>query len=86
MVNGGMIAWQTKKQATVATSTMQAEYQALSGAVKEALWLQSILEELSFKQEEPTVINQDNKSTIALASHPLNHARTKHIDISHHFI
>ena len=43
MINSGMISWQTKKQQTVATSTMQAEYQALSGAVKEALWIRSIL-------------------------------------------
>ena len=36
MINSGTISWQMKKQQTVATSTMQAEYQALSGAVKEA--------------------------------------------------
>ena len=39
MINSGMISWQTKKQQMVAISTMQAEYQALSGAVKEALWI-----------------------------------------------
>ena len=86
MINSGMISWQMKKQQMVATSTMQAKYQALSGAVKEALWIQSILEEMTFKQERYTVIDQDNKSMIALANHPMNHARTKHINVAHHFI
>ena len=35
---------------------------------------------------EPTIILQDNQSTIALAHNPINHGRTKHIDIQHHFI
>ena len=86
MINSGTISWQTKKQQMVATSTTQAEYQALSGAVKEALWIQSILEEMTFKQEKYTVIDQDNKSMIALVNHPMNHACTKHIYIAHHFI
>jgi len=86
MINGSTISWQTKKQQMVATLTTQAEYQALLTAVKEALWIRSILEELSFKQERPMIIDQDNKSTIALANHLVNHVHTKHIDIAHHFI
>ena len=41
---------------------------------------------MTFKQEKYTVIDQDNKSMIALANHPMNHAQMKHIDVAHHFI
>ena len=85
-VNHGCISWQTHKQASVATSSMQAEYQALSTATKEAIWLWELLKELNFAQQESTPIQQDNQSTIALAHNPINHGRTKHIDVQHHFI
>ena len=84
-IANGLISWQTRKQSTVATSSTQAEYQALSNATKEALWIQALLGEIGFLQEA-TVIQQDNQSTITLANNPINHNRTKHIDIAHHFI
>ncbi len=80
-----MVSWQTHKQALVTTSTTQAEYQSLSIATKEALWIQHLLDEIRFKQET-ILIQQDNQSTITLANNPTNHSRTKHIEIAHHFI
>ena len=85
-INGGCISWQIRKQTSVATSSTQAEYQALSTATKEAVWLRELLNELRYAQTDPTPIYQDNQSTIALAYNPVNHGRTKHIDIQHHFI
>ena len=70
----------------IATSTTQAEYQSLSAAVKEAIWLRALLKELGFEQPHPTQIEQDNQSTIALSQNPVNHSRTKHIDIIHHHV
>ena len=58
---------------------------ALAHATKEAIWLRTLLAELEFKQDT-TVIFEDNQSCIALAKNPVHHARTKHIDIRHHFI
>ena len=86
LLNNHVISWQTHKQTSVATSSTQAEYQALSSATKEAIWLRSLLAELDFKQANPTAIQQDNQSAIALANNPTNHKRTKHIDIAHHFV
>ena len=68
------------------TSSSQAEYQALSSASKEAVWIRTLLSEIGFQQTSATVIHQDNQSTIALAHNPINHGRTKHIDVIHHYI
>jgi hypothetical protein len=53
--------------------------------MKEALWIRNLLHEIGFEQQT-TLIQQDNQSTIALANNLTNHSRTKHIDIAHHFI
>ena len=84
-INNNIVSWQTHKQTSVATSSTQAEYQALSSATKEALWIRHFLDEIGFKQNT-TQIQQDNQSAITLANNPTNHNRTKHIDIAHHFI
>src|SRR4051812_34796089 len=85
-LNNHLISWATHKQTSVATSSTQAEYQALSSASKEAVWLRNLLSELKTQQEQATVIHQDNQSTMALASNPVQHRRTKHIDIIHHYV
>src|SRR4051794_20580211 len=86
LLNDHVISWQTHKQTSVATSSTQAKYQALSAMTKEAIWLRTFLTEISFKQENATQIQQDNQSTIMIANNPTNHNQTKHIDIAHHFI
>ncbi len=45
-VYGGAVAWSSKKQKSVATSTVEAEFMASSAAIKEAAWLKSFLEEI----------------------------------------
>ena len=81
------ISWSSKRQSTVALSTTEAEYIALTQACKEAMWLRQLLSELSFDQSmTATTIYEDNQSTIALAKNPVYHARSKHIDIQHHYI
>ena len=89
MLNGGAIAWRSHRQPTVALSTMEAEYMALTEAAKELKWLRTLLGELGYKNNnnsEATVLHSDNQSAIALAKNPVSHARAKHIDIRHHFI
>jgi len=85
-IGKGCISWQTRKQSSVATSSTQAEYQALSTATREAIWLKELLSDLGFPQNQPIIIQQDNQSTISLAHNPVQHSRTKHIDIAHHYI
>ena len=85
-LSGGLISWTSKKQPVVALSSTEAEYMAASFALQEALWLRSLLRDMNFKQEQPTVIHEDNQAAIALCSNPKFHSRTKHIDIRYHYI
>ena len=59
IVNAGAVSWSSKQQPTVALSTAEAEYMALAHAMKEAIWLRTLLAELNFKQDT-TVIFEDN--------------------------
>ena len=82
----GAISWASKKQTSVALSSTEAEYMALTQACKEAIWIKHYLTELGVQREGPLLIRADNQSCIALARNPEFHARTKHIDIQYHFI
>ena len=83
---GGVVSWASKKQTSVALSSTEAEYVAACLATQEAIWLRSLLADLNFIQEEPTIIHEDNQGAIAMSKKPKFHARTKHIDIKYHFI
>merc|ERR1712086_532188 len=80
------ISWASKKQASVALSSCEAEIMAGSEAAKEAIYLSAFLRELGFDMSEPPPLRMDNKSAIDLAYNPEHHARTKHIDRRHYFI
>ena len=88
LLNGAAISWNSKKQATVALSSTEAEYMALTQATKESIWLQQLLLNLGARKHiaEVSKIVVDNQGAIALAKTPEYHARTKHIDIQYHFI
>lgn len=88
LLNGAAICWNSKKQSTVALSSTEAEYMALTQAVKESIWLLAILQDLGARKhsEELRTINIDNQGSIALARNAQYHARTKHIDIQYHFV
>ena len=81
----GAVSRLSKKQATVALSTAEAEYVALSAATQEAIWLRRLLTDEGKRLAEPVVINEDNQGAI-MAKNPVGHARTKHIDIRYHFV
>ena len=83
---GSPISWQAKKQSTIALSTAEAEYAALTQAAKEVIWLQNLLKDLGMTKYAPKIINVDNQGTIALAENPIHHARTKHLDVQLQFV
>ncbi|QRV77370.1 Retrovirus-related Pol polyprotein from transposon TNT 1-94 [Ceratobasidium sp. AG-Ba] len=83
---GAAICWISKKQPTVALSSMEGEYMALSLAVRHGLWIKMFFEELRFSLESTLSIYADNTAAIALAHNPQFHARSKHIDTRHHFL
>ena len=86
MLGVGAISWNSKRQPTIALSTTEAEYMAMSACTKEAIWLRQLLADVGLVQEGSTHILCDNQGAIALAKNPTHHSRTKHIDVQHHFI
>jgi hypothetical protein len=82
----GAVSWRSRRQRAVARSSMEAEYMALSQAACEAVWLRRLLEQMGFAQDQPTVLLADNQGSMALATNPVHHDRSKHIDIQHHYI
>ncbi|XP_055585512.1 uncharacterized protein LOC129738354 [Uranotaenia lowii] len=72
------------KQTTVALSTCEAEYMALSAAVQEASWWHGIT--AMFGQQTPIEIRCDNQSCLAIAKNGSYNPRTKHIDIRNHYV
>jgi len=86
LLSSGATSWSNKKQKSVALSTAEAEYTALSGAAQECIWLRQLEDELGSPSEGPTLIFEDNQSTIAMAKNSQFHGHAKHIDIHHHFI
>ena len=85
-IGSSTISWSSKKQATVAKSSTEAEYVALSSATQEAVWLRSLMGDLGRQLDAPTIIYGDNQGAIELAKNAKYHNRTKHIDICHHFV
>ena len=85
-IANGPVSWSSKVQPTVALSSTEAEYMAVSMAAQDAKWIINLLNELHFEVKTPVVIYEDNQGCIALSKNNVNHSRTKHIDIKHHFI
>ena len=79
------VSWKATLHSTVALSTTEAEYMAVTEAVKEAIWLRGLLGELSLRQGLTTV-HCDSQSAIHLTKNQMYHERTKHIDVRYHFI
>jgi hypothetical protein len=86
LMNGNVINWNSKKQATVALSTAEAEYMAISAAVQEIKWLVQLLTEMQIKVKLPVTLYCDNQAAISISENDVHHHRTKHIDIRHHYV
>jgi len=80
-----LISWQCKKQQTVSTSTAEAEYVAASACCSQVIWMQHQLQDYGL-QFLDTPIFCDNDAAIAIVKNPVQHSKTKHIDIKIHFI
>lgn len=85
ILNTGPVAWCSRKQGVVATSTTDAEYIAAHDAAKEIVWLRQLLEDINFQQQGPTILFCDNAAAQKLIQNPIFHRRSKHIDIKFHY-
>lgn len=85
-IGDSLISWRSKKQPTVSRSSTEAEYRAIAALTCELIWLRHLLTDFGVVQTEPNIIFCDNESAIKLASNPIFHERTKHVEIDCHFI
>jgi hypothetical protein len=81
-----LISWSSKRQHTVSRSSAEAEYRAVANAVAEASWLRQLLQELHRPLHSATVVFCDNVSAVYMSTNPIQHQRTKHIEIDLHFV
>src|SRR5579859_2165350 len=80
-----LVSWSSKKQNSVALSTAEAEYVAAGACCAQLLWMRQTLSDYGCEYNNIPLLC-DNESTIKLANNPVQHARTKHIDIRHYFL
>ncbi|KAG8497019.1 hypothetical protein CXB51_008248 [Gossypium anomalum] len=85
-LGSSVFSWSSKKQQTVAQSTVEAEYITAATAVNQAIWLRKLLDDLNARQMEAIEINVDNQSAIAIAKNPVFHGKTKNFKIKYHFV
>ncbi|KIJ16127.1 hypothetical protein PAXINDRAFT_48622, partial [Paxillus involutus ATCC 200175] len=78
-------SWASHTQTTVALSSTEAEYMALSDCSRQVVWIRSLLSELGYNLK-PIPICGDNQGSIFMATNPITEKRSKHIDICYHYV
>jgi len=81
-IGNNLVSWHAKKQATVSRSSTESEYKALANATAEVMWIQTLLKELKVASPPVARLWCDNMGAKYLASNPVFHARTKHIQVT----
>ncbi|XP_072056243.1 uncharacterized protein [Arachis hypogaea] len=81
-----LVTWKRKKQLTVAASSSEVEYRALALATREAQWLSYVLQDLGVPITKPINLYCDSNSAIYIATNPVFHERTKHIEVDCHIV
>ena len=80
------ITWSAKKQCTMSRSSTEPKYRALASTTAELCWLRMLLRDFGIFLPQPPLLWCDNVSALAIASNPVFHARTKHIEVDYHFV
>ncbi|XP_035830959.1 uncharacterized mitochondrial protein AtMg00810-like [Helianthus annuus] len=81
-----LISWSSKRQATISRSSAEAEYRGVANVVAEICWLRNLLLELQQPLSRATLVYCDNVSAIYLSGNPVQHQRTKHVELDIHFV
>ena len=80
------ISWSSKKQSTISCSSTEAEYHALASTAAKLAWLRTLFKELKLFLPHIPILWYDNNSALALASNPVFHSITKHIEVDYHYV
>jgi len=85
-LGSSLVSWSSKRQPTVSRSSAEAEYRAVANGVAEISWLQQLLQELHQPVKTASLVYCDNVSAVYLSTNPVQHQRTKHVEIDLHFV
>ncbi|GJZ10142.1 ribonuclease H-like domain-containing protein [Tanacetum coccineum] len=85
-LGNNLLSWSSKRQPTLSRSSVEAEYRGVANALVETCWLRYLLRELHTPLSYATLVYCDNVSVVYLSSNPVQHQRTKHIEIVIHFV
>ncbi|GJY28386.1 ribonuclease H-like domain-containing protein, partial [Tanacetum coccineum] len=85
-LGNNLLSWSSKRQFTLSRSSAEAEYRGVANAVAETCWLRNLLRELHTPLSTATIVYCDKVSDVYLSSNPVQHQRTKHIEIDIHFL
>ncbi|GKF36908.1 ribonuclease H-like domain-containing protein [Tanacetum coccineum] len=81
-----LLTWSSKRQDTLSRSNAEAEYRRVVNAVAETSWIRNLLRELHTPLFTATLVYCDNVSVVYMSANPVQHQRTKHIEIDIHFV
>ena len=81
-----LVSWSAKKQAVVSCSSTEAEYRSLAITTAEVFWIRMLFKDIKIPLFTVPTIWCGNVGALALASNPVYHARTKHIEVDYHFV
>jgi hypothetical protein len=81
-----LISWSAKRQHTLSRSSAKAEYRGVANVVSESCWSRNLLLELCCPVTKATLVYCDNISAVYLSDNPVQHQRTKHIEMDIHFV
>ena len=84
-VEGNLVTWRSKKQNVVVLSSAEAEFRGIRSGLMEILWLRRLMDEIGLIQDK-SQLYCDNKAAICISENPVQHDRTKHVEVDRHFI
>ncbi|GJU47648.1 ribonuclease H-like domain-containing protein [Tanacetum coccineum] len=85
-IGNNLLSWSSKRQVTLSRSSVEVEYRGVANVVAEVAWLRNLLRELHSPLKTAKLVYCDNVSAVYLSTNPVQHHRTKHIEIDIHFV
>ncbi|GJT61472.1 putative ribonuclease H-like domain-containing protein [Tanacetum coccineum] len=81
LVGGNLVTWKSKNQKVISLSSVEAELRGITKGLAEALWIRKLVSKIRFPPKESIRIMSDNKAAIQISKNPVQHDRTKHVEV-----